>query len=162
MDCSPPGSTVQWIFQARILQWVAISFSRGSSQPRDPTCISCINMWILYHWATTETLICIFSSIQFSSFQLLSHVWLFATPWTTAHQASPFITNSQSLLKLMSIKSVMPSNHLILIVPFSSCPQSLQHQGLFQWVNSSHEVAKVLEFQLQHQSFQWTPRTGLL
>ena len=37
-----------------------------------------------------------------------------------------------------------------------------QHQGLFQWVNSSHEVAKVLEFQLQHQSFQWTPRTDLL
>ena len=44
------------------------------------------------------------------------------------------------------------------VVPFSSCPQSLQHQGLFQWVNSSHEVAKVLDFQLQHQSFQWTPR----
>ena len=37
-----------------------------------------------------------------------------------------------------------------------------QHQGLFQWVNSSHEVAKVLDFQLQHQSFQWTPRTDLL
>ena len=37
-----------------------------------------------------------------------------------------------------------------------------QHQGLFQWVNSSHEVAKVLEFQLQHQSFRWTPRTNLL
>ena len=48
------------------------------------------------------------------------------------------------------------------VVPFSSCPQSLPHQNLFQWVNSSHEVAKVLEFQLQHQSFQWTPRTDLL
>ena len=48
------------------------------------------------------------------------------------------------------------------VVPFSSCLQPSQHQGLFQWVNSSHEVAKVLEFQLQHQSFQWTPRTDLL
>ena len=48
------------------------------------------------------------------------------------------------------------------VIPFSSCPQSLPDQGLFQWVNSSHEVAKVLEFQLQHQSFQWTPRTDLL
>ena len=48
------------------------------------------------------------------------------------------------------------------VIPFTSCPQSLQHQGLFQWVNSSHEVAKVLEFQLQHQAFQWTPRTDLL
>ena len=44
----------------------------------------------------------------------------------------------------------------------SVVPNPSQHQGLFQWVNSSHEVAKVLEFQLQHQSFQWTPRTDLL
>ena len=50
----------------------------------------------------------------FSSVQLLSHVWLFANPWTAAHQASLSITNSQSLLKLMSIESVMPSSHLIL------------------------------------------------
>ena len=50
----------------------------------------------------------------FSSVQLLSHVRLFATPWTAAHQASLSITNSRSLLKLMSIESVMPSNHLIL------------------------------------------------
>ena len=46
--------------------------------------------------------------------------------------------------------------------PLSSAPNPSQHQGLFQRVNSSHEVAKVLEFQLQHQSFQWTPRTDLL
>ena len=45
--------------------------------------------------------------------------------------------------------------------PSSPAPNPSQHQGLFQWVNSSHEVAKVLEFQLQHQSFQWTPRTDL-
>ena len=49
-----------------------------------------------------------------SSVQLLSHVWLFETPWTAARQASLSITNSQSLFKLMSIESVMPSNHLIL------------------------------------------------
>ena len=48
------------------------------------------------------------------------------------------------------------------VVPFFSCPNPSQHQGLFQWVNSLHEVAQVLEFQLQHQSFQWTPRTDLL
>ena len=50
---------------------------------------------------------------MFSSVQLLSHVQLFATPWTTARQASLSITNSWSLLKLMSIESVMPPNHLI-------------------------------------------------
>ena len=51
---------------------------------------------------------------QFSSVQSLSRVQLFGTPWTAAHQASLFITNSRNLLKLMSIKLVMPSNHLIL------------------------------------------------
>ena len=55
---------------------------------------------------------------QFSAVQFLSRVWLFATPWTAARQASLSITNSQSLLKLMSIESVMPSNHLILCCPF--------------------------------------------
>ena len=54
---------------------------------------------------------------QFSSVQLLSHVQLFATPWTAARQASLSITNSQSLPKLMSIELVMPSNHLILCRP---------------------------------------------
>ena len=56
-------------------------------------------------------------SLQFSLVQLLSYVRLFATPWTAAHQASLSITNSQSLLKLMSIKLVMPSNHLTLCRP---------------------------------------------
>ena len=63
-------------------------------------------------------------SRKFSSVQLLSCVRLFMTPWTAAFQASLSITNTQSLLKLMSIESVMPPNHLILCYPFSSCPQS--------------------------------------
>ena len=58
-------------------------------------------------------------SVQFSS---VSHVWLFATPWTAARQASLSITNSQSLPKPMSIKSVMPSNHLILCHPLLLLP----------------------------------------
>ena len=57
------------------------------------------------------------TSVQFSSVQLLSCVRLFVTPWTAVHQASLSITNSQSLLKLMSVESVMPSNHLILCCP---------------------------------------------
>ena len=59
---------------------------------------------------------------QFSSVQLLSCVRIFATPWTAAHQASLFITRSQSLLKLMSVESVMPSNHLILSRPLLLLP----------------------------------------
>ena len=52
IDCSPPGSSVPGILQAGILQWVAISSFRESSQPRDQTHISCIGRWVLYHWAT--------------------------------------------------------------------------------------------------------------
>ena len=60
--------------------------------------------------------------VQFSSLQSLSHVWLFATPWTAARQASLSITNSWSLFRLMSIESVMPSNHLILFWPLLLSP----------------------------------------
>ena len=60
--------------------------------------------------------------IQFSSVQSLIHVWLFVTPWTVARQASLSITNSQSLLKLMSIESMIPSNHLILCNPLLLLP----------------------------------------
>ena len=66
--------------------------------------------------------VCWRNSVQFSSIQLLSHVWLFATPWIAAGQASLSITNSQSLPKLMCIKSVMPSSHLILCCPLLLLP----------------------------------------
>ena len=56
--------------------------------------------------------------------------------------------------------AIQPSHPLSPTSP--PAPNPSQHQGLFQWVNSSHQVPKVLEFQLQHQSFQWTPRTDLL
>ena len=101
----------------------------------------------------------------FSSIQLLSHVRLFVTPWTAARQASLSITNSQSLLKLMSIESVIPSNHLILCHPLLlllSIFPSIRHPGLFQGVSSLHQMAKVLEFQHQHQSFQGILRTDFL
>ena len=83
--------------------------------------------------------------------QSLSHVQLFVTPWT--HQASLSFTVSLSLLKLMSIESVMPFSHLVLCRPLLLLP------SIFPCIWSSsesviHEVAKVLELQLQHQSFQ--------
>ena len=70
-------------------------------------------------------------NIQFSSVQSLSHVRLFATPWSTAHQASLPITNSRSLLKLMSIESLMPSNHLILCCPLLLPPSILPSIRVF-------------------------------
>ena len=71
-------------------------------------------------------------SAIFSSVQLLSHVQLFATPWTAALQASLSITNSQSLLRLMSIESVMPSNHFILRHPLLLLPSIFPALGSFQ------------------------------
>ena len=56
MDCTPPGSSVHGILQARILEWVAIFFSRGSFQPRDQTHVSCLGRQILYHCTTREAL----------------------------------------------------------------------------------------------------------
>ena len=76
-------------------------------------------MW--YLWKYNWFFIIVYVSWYFTEFiqsvQLLSRVWLFATPWIGACQASLSITNSQSLLKLMSIESMMPSNHLILCRP---------------------------------------------
>ena len=87
------------------------------------------------------------------SFQPLSPVLLFATPWTAAPQDSLSITNSRSLPKLMSIESVMPSNHLILCRPLLFLPSIFLSIRVFS--NKSvlrNQVAKVLEFQLQYSS----------
>ena len=73
--------------------------------------------------------------LYISSVQLLSHVWLFRTPWTAVCQASLSITNSRSFLKLMSIEFVMPSNHLVLFSPSPPTFNHSQHQGLFKWVS---------------------------
>ena len=89
--------------------------------------------------------------------QSLNHVWVFVSPGTASHQACLSFSISQSLFQFMSIELVMPSiqpSH-----PLSSpSPPAFslsQHQGLFQWVGSSYQLAKVLEFQLHHQPFQW-------
>ena len=85
---------------------------------------------------------------EFSSVQLLSRVRLFATPWIAVLQASLSTTNSQSLLKLMFIESVDIQPFHPLSSPSLPAPNPSQHQGLFQWVNSSHEVAKYWSFSL--------------
>ena len=76
MDCSPPGSSVDGVSQARILESVAFSFSRGYSWARDQTLISCIGRQILYHWATRE-----------AGSSMCSVVSDSATLWTVAWQA---------------------------------------------------------------------------
>ena len=102
IDGSLPGSPVPGMLQARILEWVAISFSSAWKWKVRVKSLSCV--WLL------DPTPKVFTSL---SVQLLSRVQLFVTPWTAARQASLSVTNSQSMLQLMSIKSLMPSNHLI-------------------------------------------------
>ena len=94
--------------------------------------------------------------------QLLSHAWFLATPWTVACQASLSSTISWSLLKYMSIESMILSYHFIFhhAPPFAFNIFLLS--GSFPMSPLSHQVAKVLELQLQHQSFQWVFRIYLL
>ena len=89
---------------------------------------------------------------QFSLVQLLSHVWLFATPWITARQASLSITNSWSSLKLMSIESVKPTSHLILCHPLLLLPpippsiRVFPMCQLFAWGGQSTRVSALASF----------------
>ena len=95
--------------------------------------------------------------VQFSSVQSLSHVQLSETPWTAACQASLSITNSQSLLKLMSIDSVMPSNHLILCCPLfllthsSSIPTHLSSTELLTHRKKTTEKAEICVYLTGHE-----------
>ena len=99
LDYSLPGSSVHGIFQARMMQWFAVPFSRGSSQPRDQTHISrvsCIDRWILYCWAPGEALLKLTWPVFYVETVLLllllshfSRVRLCATQETAAHQAPP-------------------------------------------------------------------------
>ena len=110
VDCSPPDCSVYGICQARILEWVA-KLLQGifPTQGLKPGLLHCRQIHYCLNY-------------QFSSSQSLSHVQLFMTPWTTAHRVSLSITISRSLLKLMAIESVMPSNHLILCLPLLLLP----------------------------------------
>ena len=142
---SPTDSSVHGILQAKIMEWVAILFSRGSSQPRDQTQVSCISGRFFSIWVIRENYLgisnlgilryCLWDRIAELDrvvVQSLSGVWFFVTPWTAACQPSLSFTISWSLLKLMSIESMMPSKYLILCLPFSSCPQSFPASGSFQ------------------------------
>ena len=103
-----------------------------------------------------------FTQGQFSSVQSLSHVRLLATPWIAARQASLSITNSWSSPKLMSIESVMPSSHLILCYHLLLMPPTPPSIRVFPMSQLFAWGGQVLEFQLQHHSFQRKSRADLL
>ena len=144
MDYSPPGSSVHGIFQARILEWVAISYTREFSWPRGWTGSPALQADSTSHqgrWNLGGG-----SFFNFVVVQSLSPVWLIVTPWTTAPPGSPVL---HYLLEFAQthvhwVSDVNQPSHPLA----SPSPPALnlsRHQGLFQWVSFSHQVAKVLE-----------------
>ena len=98
---------------------------------------------------------------SFSSVQSVSRVQISASPWTAAHQASHHQPLEFTQTHVHRVGDAIQPSHP-LSFPYPPALNLSQHQGLFQWINSSHQVAKVLEFQLQHQSFQWIFKTDFL
>ena len=148
MDCSLPGSPVHEILQARIQKWVAFPFSRGSSWPRDWTCVSHIAGGFFTIWDTKGTYLywkkkkkshC-FSSVA-QSCPTLCDPMNHSTPGLPGHHQLPEFT--QTHIHRVS-DAIQPSHPLS--SPSPPAPNPSQHQGLFQWVNSSHEVAKVIVY----------------
>ena len=112
----------------RILEWIAYPFSGGSSWPRNQNGVSCIAGGFFTNWAIREAPINkyflkilydikVMDIYHYQFSWVAQSCWLFATLWTVAHQASLSITNSQSLLKLMSIRSVMPNIFIYILLP---------------------------------------------
>ena len=129
---------------------------KASLQPKSMLCIWCpesVNReYIVFHQNNT---------VQFSSVAQLCLTLCYpmnhSTPGLPVHHQHPEFT--QTHIHRVG-DAIQPSHPLLSPAPL--VPNPSPHQGLFQWVSSSHEVAKVLKFQFQHQSFQWTPRTDLL
>ena len=149
MDCSPPGSTDHRIIQARILEWVAMFFSRGFSWPRDQTLVSCVSC-IAGGFFTNEPPGKPTNQIRSDQIRsvaqscpTLCDPMNRSTPGLPVHHQLPEFT--QTHIHRVS-DAIQPSHPLS--SPSPPAPNTSQHQSLFQRVNSSHEVAKVLEFQL--------------
>ena len=113
MDCSPPCSSVHGISQARILEHVVISSSRGSSQSRDRTYVSCIGRWVLYHWATREALM-----ITETEFNLPYIGWFFTNSQTAVYLpwVYPSTKETSPALCRHSLHDIIPCPFTTMIV----------------------------------------------
>ena len=128
-----------------------------------PLKVSSTNHLLIAYWVRgIKTYNCWYGNIDnihwISSVQSLSHVRLCnpmdcSTPGLPVHHQLPKLSQTH----VHQVSDVIQPSHPLLLLPSKT-----QHQGLFQWVSSSHQVAKVMEFKLQHQSFQWIFRTDFL
>ena len=165
MDCSLPGCPFHGIFEARILEWVAITFPGDISDPGIEPGSPALQADSLpseqYCLDLPLTLSHLKISVQYSSITqsclTLCDPKDCSTPGLPVHHQ--LLEFSQTHVHWVG--DAIQTSHPLLF-PSPPALNLSQNQGLFQWVSSSHQLAKILEFQLQHQSFQWTPRTDLL
>ena len=141
MDCSLSGSSVHGIFQARMLEWVAIPFSKRSSQHRNQTRVS-------YTGGSIQ-----FSSVTQSCLTLCDSMDCSTPGFPVHHQLAQ--THVHWVDDAIQLSHPLSS-------PSPPAFKLSQHQSIFKWVNSLHQVATVLELQLQHQSFQGIFRIDFL
>ena len=205
MNCSLPGSSVHGIFQTGILEWVLISFSKGSFWPRDQTHVSCSSCIAgrffttessgkpcIYVYIHTHTYVYMYiyihtHTVEYYSATREKAILLFTTTWMELEGISvqfgsvtqlcmilcdpmdcsmPGFPAHHKLLELVQthvhwVSDAIQTSHPLL----SPSPHALnlsQYQRLFQWIGSFIQVAKILELQLQHWSFQWMFRTDFL
>ena len=165
--CSPPGSSASVILQAKMLEWVAISLSRGSFWPRNQTQVSCITGRFLMSEPPGKPYLLIkdFNQVLIlkvcklfwneplrGAFHFSSVTQLCPTLCDSMNRSTPGLPVHHQLLEFTETHihrvgdAIQPSHPLS--SPFPPAPNPSQHQSLFQWVNSSHEMAKVLEFLL--------------
>ena len=119
------------------------------------SCVNGLELTVVVYFSSSKW-------IQFSSVQSLIGVRLFENPWTVARQASLSITNSQRYANSCPLSRWCHPTISSSVIPFPPAFNLSQHQGLYKWVSSLNQVANILEFQLQHQSFQWIIRTDFL
>ena len=150
-----------------LLRSTPTTMGMSKSSPQSPApgpthpAIICLFLLIYlsgYYYSVCFTFLC-FRSVQFSRLVVSDLLWPHESQHARPPCPSPTPGVYQTHVHWVS-DAIQPSHALS--SPSPPAPNPSQDQGLFQWVNSSHDVTKVLEFQLQHQSFQWTPRTALL
>ena len=144
MDCSLPAFSVHGILRQEYGRELPFPSPGDLPDPGIESKVSCVGRQILYHWATGKPRV-FFSSVQFSRSVVSDSLW----PHDSQHTRPPCPlptprVHSDSHPSSLWCHPAISSS----VVTFSSCPNPSQHQSLFQWVNFSHEVAKVLEFQL--------------
>ena len=152
VDCSPSSSSSHRILQARICEWVAIYFSRGSAQPRDQIWVSCIAGRFFTIWATRIgiNVVIIFKKVPIGGCCSVTQSYLtLCDPMNCSMPGFPVLHHlpEYAQIHVHWVRGTIQPYH-----PLSSPPPPALHlyhlQGLFQWVDTLHQVAKVLELQL--------------